>query len=107
LLKAKFASWGENSVRKSSAIQELERLIQDPNRPDIPALEGAGEMLRTYYDWQDARLPLKNERSKQATARRAVIDSTYETTMQDIITRFPGLRDFYNGVFKDPQLPQE
>jgi hypothetical protein len=107
LLKAKFSSWGADSVRKSSAIAELERLVQDPHKPDIPALRGAGEMLQTYYAWQDARLPLKGERSKQATGQRTVVDSKYESAMADIIKRYPGLLDFYNGVFKNPQLPAE
>jgi hypothetical protein len=101
LLKAKFESYG--STEKDQAIQRLADLVQDPNRPKgIRSIDGAADMLHVYYDYMDAKQKLAGERSRTATSRRAVLDSGYETAMKSIVAQYPGLGDFYRGVFRNP-----
>jgi hypothetical protein len=101
LVKAKFEAYG--TTEKDQAIQRLEALIQDPNKPQgLRALNGAEEMLAAYYAYMDAEEALRGQRSRTAEGKRAALKSNYDATMANIVTRYPGLGDLYRGVFRNP-----
>jgi hypothetical protein len=88
-------------AKRQEQVRALERMVNDPELSGrIPEIPGVVEMLNLHAQYQEAGELLRGQRSQQASTQRQMLESQYHLRMQEIIARYPGLNDLYQGVFR-------
>lgn len=104
ILHTYFAQSQGRSDQRSQIVNELTQMVQDPavakQHPDLP-LPGVAQMLLVYANYQNATKALSGQRSAATAPDKEAVNAAYDSDMQQIITKYPGLADLYNGVFKE------
>jgi hypothetical protein len=100
ILKTYFAQSQQRSDDRSQIVNELTKMVQDPN-VNLPDMPGVAQMLIVHANYQQQMKALSGQRSATVAPDKEAVNAAYDSDLQQIITKYPGLADLYNGVFKE------
>ncbi len=86
--------------RRATIIQEMRTVVNDPDAPPSPQLEGLREIMTEWDYYKIALATLREDGSARGRARVEQAKSTFESLMDNLLTRRPDLRSFYLSVIR-------
>jgi hypothetical protein len=106
LLSQKLAAYAVDNAANASTLARVEDLAADTSAATTKALGvnrgGLIELIEARRQYEDTVGQLGDRRGNSATRQRDLARSTYDETVQEIGTRYPGLADMVRGVFRLP-----
>lgn len=98
-----FSQHSSRQAERTQSISDLRKMVADPNVPtsEVPDLKGVAQMLTVLDNYSAQQAQLKGQRNNWAVTTRQELNAEYEATMGELVKKFPGLKDLYNGVFRE------
>lgn len=100
LFAAKQADYAGRTVRATEALTTIREMLGDPATPALPELGGLQDMVDAYAAHQRFVAGMKGQRGDDAKARRSGESVAFGEYMTGLVGQYPGLRDLYNGTFR-------
>jgi|GEM_PF-3842551 len=100
LFSEKQSTYQTRVVQAQQALAELRAMLDDPDVPGLPDLPGVRAMVDAYAAHVQWGAQLRGIRSAEATASRDGEQAAFGRYMAQLVGRYPGLRDLYNGLFR-------
>jgi hypothetical protein len=104
LLAAKNAEYATSGVGQQQKLQQLNGLLADPTAVASLGDQAAGvaQLMLAQRQFTAGTDAVKGQRGYVATAQRQSLRHDYQSAINQVLARWPGLEDLARGVFRVP-----